>query len=95
MAKSTAKPATVDQKKQRAAVDHRYENLHILNDFALAFWFLVGSICFFYAHLTFLGTWLFVIGSAQMMIGPLIRVAHKLHIKRLEERIEEQIESFF
>lgn len=74
----------VDHEVWKTIVDNRYENLHILNDFALAFWFLVGSICFFYAHLTFLGTWLFVAGSAQMMMGPIIRVVHKKHLKHLE-----------
>lgn len=84
MASSKALQSTDGVEDQKKAVHQRYENLHILNDFALAFWFLVGSIFFFYAKLTHLGTWLFVLGSAQMMMGPLIRIAHKMHVKRID-----------
>lgn len=75
----------IDLKKRRLVVHHRYEWLHIVNDFALAGWFLVGSILFFFASAQHLGTWLFVLGSAQMMMGPLIRVAHKLHMRHLKD----------
>lgn len=32
------------------------------------------------------GTWLFVIGSAQMMVRPVIRIAHKIHVGEIETR---------
>lgn len=74
----------IDFEQRRVILHHRYEWAHILNDMLLAGWFLTGSIFFFYARLKTAGTWLFVFGSAQMMIGPLIRIAHKLHTRALE-----------
>ncbi|QQE81375.1 YrhK family protein [Alicyclobacillus sp. SO9] len=83
----------IDFKAKRVIIHDRYENLHILNDLLLALWFLVGSVMFFYKHWTYLGTWLFVFGSAQMAIGPMIRMAHKLHIRRFERFWKAKIES--
>lgn len=77
----------VDFEARKVVIHERYENLHILNDLFLALWFLVGSVMFFYKHWTYWGTWLFVLGSTQMAIGPLIRVSHKLHIRRFESYI--------
>lgn len=76
----------IDFEGKALAIHHWYENIHILNDFLLAAWFLVGSILFFYAHSVHLATWLFVLGSAQMMVGPLIRVAHKVHMRMLYQQ---------
>ncbi len=75
----------IDYKNRLITIQHRYEWLHILNDFLLATWFLIGSIFFFFAHLVTAGTWLFVIGSTQMLIGPVIRIAHKLHTNSIEK----------
>lgn len=79
----------VSERKRR--IHERYEWLHILNDFLLAAWFLVGSVLFFYADMAHPAIWLFVAGSAQMMLGPLIRTAHKLHI-RLVDRVEREFD---
>lgn len=64
-------------------IHRRYEVVGIINDVLIALWFLAGSICFFYSSLMSLGTWLFVIGSAQMLIRPLIRLSHHLHLKKM------------
>lgn len=72
----------VDFEKRKVVIHERYEKLHIISELLLGVWFLTGSFMFFSAHWTYWGTWLFVIGSAQMMIGPLIRIAHKIHIKK-------------
>lgn len=71
----------ISLEKHRLIIQHRYEVLHILNDIAIAIWFLIGSIFFLFSDLVTSGTWLFVIGSAQMLIRPVIRIAHKIHLR--------------
>ena len=64
-------------------VHHLYEWIHITNDAVISLWFLVGSIFFFYPSMQDTGTWLFVIGSCQMLLGPVIRTFNKLHVKHV------------
>ncbi|GGE51884.1 hypothetical protein GCM10011391_33370 [Pullulanibacillus camelliae] len=66
--------------RHHVTLHNRYEWLHIINDIVIALWFLIGSFLFFFEQYQTAGTWLFVIGSAQMLIRPLIRIAHKLHV---------------
>ena len=61
----------------------RYEVLSIVNDVLIAIWFLVGSILFFSEATTYAGTWLFVIGSVELMIRPMIRLSRRVHLRRL------------
>ncbi|MGH8869438.1 MAG: YrhK family protein [Actinomycetes bacterium] len=61
---------------------HRYEALSIVNDVLIAGWFATGSILFFQESTTRLGTWMFLIGSIQLGIRPLIRLSRLLHIRR-------------
>lgn len=72
--------------EHKIIIHHRYEWIHILNDIIIAVWFFIGSIFFFYSSLTDAGTWLFVIGSGQMMVRPVIRIAHKIHVGEIETR---------
>ncbi|MGH3447789.1 MAG: YrhK family protein [Nocardioidaceae bacterium] len=62
----------------------RYEVLSIVNDMLVALWFIVGSILFFHESTTTLGTWLFLGGSIELMIRPLIRLSRHLHIGRVQ-----------
>lgn len=77
----------VDFERRKVVIQTRYEWLHILNDLLLGLWFVIGSIMFFYGTLVYWGTWLFVAGSTQMLIGPIIRIAHKLHMRRYQNPI--------
>ncbi|WP_308388767.1 YrhK family protein [Acidithiobacillus sp. AMEEHan] len=70
-------------KRDTLVIDRRYETLSIVNDFIIGFLFLIGSIFFFYSATETAGVWLFVIGSAQLLIRPSIRLAHNIHIKKL------------
>lgn len=72
----------IELQHRRVIIQHRYEVIHILNDIAIALWFLLGSIFFFFNGLKDAGIWLFVLGSAQMMVRPMIRIAHKIHVQR-------------
>lgn len=64
-------------------IRQRYEVLSILNDFVLGLVFLVGSILFFREDTVYWGTWLFVLGSVQMMLRPTIRFVRHAHLQRL------------
>ena len=64
-------------------IRQRYEVLSIANDFVLGLVFLVGSILFFGEDTVFFGTWLFVLGSIQMMLRPTIRFVRRTHLQRL------------
>jgi len=63
----------------------RYEVASILNDLMIAIWFIVGSFLFFSETTTYSGTWLFVVGSVQLAIRPLIRLRRHLHLRRYHE----------
>ena len=62
-----------------------YEWAHILNDLISSLFFLIGSIFFLYQDLETAGTFLFIAGSLQMLIGPAIRTANKLHVRTIRK----------
>ncbi|QGM81459.1 YrhK family protein [Otariodibacter oris] len=66
-------------------IHQRYETLSIVNDFLIGLIFLIGSIMFFYPDLTKIGVWLFVIGSIQMLIRPIIRFSHRVHLQKYRQ----------
>lgn len=61
----------------------RYELLSIGNDILVALWFVAGSVLFFWESTTTLATWLFVAGSVELLIRPVIRLARRVHLRRL------------
>lgn len=61
---------------------HRYEVLSIVNDILVAIWFIVGSSLFFSADTKTAGTWLFVTGSVQLLLRPVIRLVRHVHVRR-------------
>ncbi len=75
-------PGTTDELVLR----DRYELVSILNDLLVAVWFLVGSVLFFDSATTYAGTWLFVLGSAQLMLRPTIRLSRRVHLRRHRQR---------
>jgi hypothetical protein len=60
-----------------------YEVISIINDFFIAGWFLSGSVFFLYPSTDKVAIWLFIIGSAQFLIRPTIRLLAHLHIRRV------------
>lgn len=60
----------------------RYEILSILNDIAVALWFVAGSVLFFSDETAYAGTWLFLIGSVQLLVRPVIRLSRRMHLQR-------------
>lgn len=67
---------------EQIVIERMYEVASIVNDFMIGAWFLAGSILFFWEETTYDGTWLFVIGSAQLLIRPAIRLARHIHLGR-------------
>lgn len=64
-------------------IRRRYEALSIVNDILIGLWFVVGSVLFFSPASTTAGTWLFLAGSLQLLIRPVIRLARNLHVQRI------------
>ncbi|MCE5033377.1 hypothetical protein BUY39_02590 [Staphylococcus cohnii] len=66
-----------------------YKLFYQLNDLLLGIIFLIGSFFFFNESTTFYGTILFVIGSIQMLIRPIISIIHDIHINKVMENEKE------
>ena len=81
----------MDQEISREALEaekvihERYEWLHIANDYISALLFLVGSILFLWPNLKTLAIWLFIVGSAFFLNGPLLRTLNKRYVKHLRK----------
>ena len=68
---------------EELVIRKRYEVLSIGNDLLIAIWFVLGSVLFFSESTTVAGTWLFLLGSIQLMIRPLIRLHRRIRLRRL------------
>lgn len=78
-------PLTITVGHEQLVIRRRYEVVSIINDFFIAIWFLLGSVFFLYSSMETVGTWLFIIGSVQLLIRPTIRLLAHLHIQRVPE----------
>lgn len=79
----THRPLVLTIGHEELVIRRRYETLSIANDFLIAVWFVIGSALFFSESTTVAGTWLFVIGSVELMIRPLIRLTRQVHLRRI------------
>ncbi|WP_066856936.1 YrhK family protein [Halodesulfovibrio spirochaetisodalis] len=64
-------------------IQRRYEAVGAFNDLLIAIWFLIGSFFFLSSSLVTDGTWLFVAGSAQLLIKPIIKLTSLIHVSRV------------
>lgn len=64
-------------------VQQQYDALGALNDLLIAIWFLIGSVFFLSSSLMEDGTWLFILGSAQLLIKPALKLASLIHVSRV------------
>ncbi|WP_043671888.1 YrhK family protein [Clavibacter michiganensis] len=71
---------------EELVIRHKYEVASIVNDIMVAAWFVAGSVLFFSESTTTAGTWLFLVGSVQLMIRPLIRLGRRVHLTRIGSR---------
>lgn len=68
---------------ERVVIDNRYETLSIINDVLIALFFVVGSILFYFESLHVAATTLFLLGSIEFLMRPVIRLARRVHLQRL------------
>ena len=69
--------------REHIIVQRRYEAAGALNDLLIAVWFLVGSFLFLSNALADRGTWLFIVGSAQLLIKPLLKLTSLIHVSHV------------
>lgn len=68
---------------EHIVIQRRYEAAGALNDLLIAVWFLLGSFFFLSQTLQENGTWLFIVGSAQLLIKPALKLASLVHVGRV------------
>ena len=83
---SDSKKLDVDIGKDHIVIQRRYDALGAFNDLLIAVWFLIGSFFFLKESLMTDGTWLFIAGSAQLLIKPLIKLISLIHVGRVYKR---------
>ena len=71
-------PENRDLTPRHARIWAAWEIVYTIVDFAAAFLFVVGSVFFFYASLTYWGTWMFLVGSVCFALKPTIRLVREL-----------------
>lgn len=76
----------IDIGSDHLIIERRYRALSALNDLLIAVWFLIGSIFFFYDSLMTGGTWLFVAGSVQLLLRPVITLTELIHVRKAYAR---------
>lgn len=54
----------------------KYRLISLLNDFTLGLLFLIGSVFFLFEPLKTAGAILFIVGSAQLLARPIIKILH-------------------
>ncbi|GAA0831313.1 hypothetical protein GCM10009112_16350 [Marinomonas arenicola] len=72
-----------DLDQDHIVIQRRYEALGAVNDLLIAVWFLIGSFFFLTEALVVDGTWLFILGSGQLLIKPIIKLISLVHVKRV------------
>ncbi|MHB0776946.1 YrhK family protein [Halomonas sp. WWR20] len=78
------KDLTITLGHDEIVIHHRYEVLSIANDVLIGIWFVIGSICFFFkGSVQEIGVWLFLLGSVQLLIRPMIRLHRLIQMKNL------------
>ncbi|WP_017974801.1 YrhK family protein [Actinopolyspora halophila] len=63
-------------------IRQRYEVVSIINDLLIGLWFVLGSAFLLDDALDTASTWLFVVGSVELLIRPTIRLARRVHLAR-------------
>lgn len=87
-------PLTVHIGREELVIRQRYEVVSIANDILIGIWFVIGSILFFGQDTVTTGTWLFLIGSVQMLIRPVIRLSRRVHLGRMSSPHTESSRDF-
>ncbi|ODP96651.1 MULTISPECIES: YrhK family protein [Salinivibrio] len=78
----------IDIGNKHLVIQRRYEALGAFNDLLIAIWFLIGSFFFLNDALIESGTWLFIVGSAQLLLKPSIKLMGLVHVSRVQQRAQ-------
>lgn len=70
--------------RRRDRVTRVYSYLSIGNDIMVGLEFLVGSFEFFPSGNEILGVYLFIAGSSQLLIRPIIEISRRIHMYRID-----------
>jgi hypothetical protein len=84
-------PITISLGSQEIVLRQRFELLSIINDIGIFIFFTVGSIAFYWHELFNVGVTLFVIGSAQLGIRPLIRLFRRVSLRKLTKGMPHEV----
>jgi len=76
---------------QEVVLRQRYELLSILNEIGIFLFFTVGSVAFYWHELFNVGVTLFVIGSVQLGIRPLIRFTRRVQLRKLTKGMPHEV----
>jgi len=76
----------VKKRRDEGKINRLYDWMSIGNDFAVGIEFLVGSVEFFPSYNPTVGIYLFIIGSTQLLIRPVISTSRKIHLHKLKKR---------
>jgi hypothetical protein len=80
---SAERDLTIRLGRDELVIRQRYEIISIANDLLIALWFVAGSILFFWEATTRAATWMFLLGSLEFLARPAIRLARRVHLRRL------------
>jgi hypothetical protein len=83
MRKRTSTELDLDLAHRHVIIQRRYEALGALNDLMIAVWFLIGSTFFLDKSLVESGTWLFIVGSIQLLTKPALKLSSLVHVGRV------------
>ncbi|VDG99003.1 Uncharacterised protein [Lysinibacillus sphaericus] len=62
-----------------------YQYIFIVNELLLGIEFIVGSVFFLYEPLKTAGIVLFILGSAQLFIRPVLKILHAISLKKTSQ----------
>ncbi|ASK60812.1 hypothetical protein CFK37_00620 [Virgibacillus phasianinus] len=71
----------------------KYRFLALMNDFTLGLEFLIGSVLFLFESTQTGGTILFIIGSAQLLARPIIKIMHAFYFSRVTKKTMDEAET--
>lgn len=71
-------PKNRNRSPRHARIYAAYEIAFTCVDFAAAFFFIIGSVLFFYPELENPAIWFFVVGSVCFALKPTIRLAREI-----------------
>lgn len=83
MSDQDSRELELDLGREHIIVQRRYEAAGAINDLLIAVWFLVGSFFFLSNSLVERGTWLFIVGSTQLLIKPVLKLASLIHVNHV------------